>query len=171
MEVHARAAVRRWDASPTARNYVHAVLLNDPVNRWNSQVLRHLAGRREPLELNSWEATEALCSRHVRVVYLMTFHPEEDDACPQCKQLMIILQRNPEQYPEEARRVAQEVAERERRIQERRNAEQQRETAHRKAKRFLEGVDEFDEDEPPPAPDLMELLKRDRNDPEASGTA
>jgi predicted ATPase with chaperone activity len=172
MEIHARAAVKRSDMSPIARVYVHAVLLNDPVKRWNRRVLRRLAGRREPLELNSWEATDAICSRHVRVVYLMSFQPaKEDNPCRECTQLMTILQQNPEQYPEAAQRIAQEVQEREWEMQQRKNAQQERESKRRKAKRFLEGVaDEIDDEEEPPL-DLMELLKRDRDDPDASHTA
>lgn len=45
---------------------------------------------------------------------------------------------------------------------------QEREDARREAKRILEGVDEFFEDEP--SPDLMEILRRDRDDPDVSGT-
>jgi hypothetical protein len=162
--------VKRWDTSPAARMFVHAVLLDDPVKRLHRHALRRLTFRREPLFLNYWEATEAICSRRVRVIYAMSFHPEEDDACRECKQLMTILERNPEQYPEEARRIAQQVQERERHRQERINAQQERQTAHRKARRFLEGVDEPDEEEPPP-PDLMELLKRaDPDDPGHSDT-
>jgi hypothetical protein len=171
MEIHARAAVKRSDLSPTARVYVHAVLLNDPVKRWNWQVLRRLAGRREPLELNSWEATEAICSRHVRVIYRMTFQPEaEDNPCRECTQLMTILQQNPEQYPEAAQRIAQEVQERQWEIQQRKNAQQERETASQKAKRFLEAVADESDDEDEPPLDLMELLKRDRDNQSDSHT-
>ncbi len=99
MEVHARAAVKRSETPPTARIFVHAELLNDPVKRLNRKVLRRLGCK--PLELDSRKAAEAICSRYARVLYRRTFQPEaEDNPCPECTQLMTILQQNPEQCPE-----------------------------------------------------------------------
>jgi hypothetical protein len=60
---------------------------------------------------------------------------------------MTILQFDPEQYPQQARLIAQRVEEHERCMRERKNAQQE-------AKRVFEGVDESDEEEEPP-PDLM----------------
>jgi hypothetical protein len=60
---------------------------------------------------------------------------------------MTILQSDPEQYPQQAGLLAQRVEEHERRMRERKNAQQE-------AKRVFEGVDESGEEEEPP-PDLM----------------
>ena len=60
---------------------------------------------------------------------------------------MTILQFDPERYPQQARLIAQRVEEHERRMRERKNAQQE-------AKRVFEGVDESDEEEEPP-PDLI----------------
>jgi hypothetical protein len=160
-----RAAVKRWPKSDDDRVYVHAVLLNDPVHYLGRETSRWLTSQREPLELDYWHAAEAMCGRRVRVVYKMPFHPEEDDACPDCKQLMTILRFNPEQYPEQARVIEQRIqAEDERRTQERERRARERKNARREVVSLFLGVDEADEDEPP---DLMELLRRDRDDPDA----
>jgi hypothetical protein len=156
-----RAAAKRSPKSDDDRILVHAVLLNDPVKRWNGHTVKRLKSLHEPLYLNYWEAAEAICSRRVRLVYAMSFHPEDDDACPDCKRLVAILQFAPEQYPTQARLIEQQVQERERLTLERKNAQ-------REAKRLfgaVEAVDESDEEEPPP--DLMDLLKRaDHDDPD-----
>jgi hypothetical protein len=151
--------------------YVHAVLLNDPVWRINRRALRQIKFRYEPEYFDYWDAPEAIGGRQVRVVYTMSFQPDdEDDACPECKLLMSILQLDPEQYPEHARRISQQVQERERRQREKREkAQEKRGKAQHALRHLLDGADESDEDEP--SPDLMELLKRERNDSDASDTA
>ena len=78
---------------------------------------------------------------------------------------MTILRFNPEQYPEQARVIEQRIqAEDERRTQERERRARERKNARREVVSLFLGVDEADEDEPP---DLMELLRRDRDDPDA----
>jgi hypothetical protein len=166
-----RAAAKRSPNSADDRVYVHAVLFNDPVWRRNGDTLRRLRFQREPVNLPPWDAVEAICSRRVRLVYPMTFHSEDEDACPDCKQLTTILRLDRERYPEQARLIGKRVQEEdERRTQERERRRQERKNVRREANRFFGAVDESDDDEPPP--DLMELLRRaDRDDPDASHTA
>jgi hypothetical protein len=162
-----RAAIKRWPKSDDDRVYVHAVLLNDPVHHLGRQTTRLLMLQQEAVELDYWHGAEAMCGRSVRVVYKMPFHLEEDDACPDCKRLMTILRFDPDQYPEQARVIGQRVqAEDERRRLERENRVREQKGARQEVVSFFLGADVADEADEDKQPDLIELLRRDRDDPE-----
>lgn len=170
MNVPESRAATKLPKSADDRLFVHAVLLNDPVKRIYNDTLRRLRFQHGPEEFHYLGAPEAICGRHVRVVYPMPFKPdEEDDACPECKQLLSILRVDPEQYPPQARRIKQQVRERERELHEKRQraAEERGKAQHAVRRLFDAEPDDADEEEP--SPDLMELLRRaDRDDPDAA---
>jgi hypothetical protein len=161
-----RAAVKREN-----HQYVHAVLLNDPVVRQNRQSLRHIKFRHEPEYFDSWNAPEAICGRTVRVVYPLTFKPDDEgDACPDCARLISIFQLDPERYKAIARQFAEQVRERESRARERHEkAREKQAEAERKLARMFADAD----DEEEVSPELRALLepRAERNDSDASDTA
>ncbi|MCV7241178.1 hypothetical protein H7J83_00125 [Mycobacterium mantenii] len=154
---------------------MHAVLLNDPVKRLHQYVLRRLVGRHELRHFEYFDAPEAICSRRVQVVYPGSFQPDDDDdVCEDCARLMVFLQRDYAQYPEQARRTAEQVRKRE---QELRDKREKREKAQRAQDKILTAPDIFafvDEGDDEEAPDLFDLLRRadsDELEPGASDTA
>jgi hypothetical protein len=168
-----RAAMKRSPRSDDDRVYLHAVLLDDPVKRLHRHSLRQLRGRRELRFFNYSDAPEAMCSRRVRVVYPSTFQPDDDDdVCQDCKQLMAILQLDPEQYPEQARRTAKRVQEHEDELREKHEKRAKAQKAQDKilaAPDIFAAVAEIDEED---AADLFDLLRRDgRDNPDVSNTA
>jgi hypothetical protein len=115
---------------------VHAVLLECP-DKWRRRKLDRFKqiSHVEFIEYE-WNAPQSVCGRSVRVVYPMPFDADEDDACPQCKQLLLVRSIDPEEYHRQLHDLERQERQRKSRRLAQKKSEEERQ-------RIFEDLDEF----------------------------
>ncbi|TXI55923.1 hypothetical protein [Mycolicibacter arupensis] len=66
---------------------IHAVLLDATTSPWKRKVRREYTKAHEELFLE-FSAEEAACGRNVRLIFPLSFDTDEDDACPNCLEMV-----------------------------------------------------------------------------------